>query len=464
MTTTIRTYCALLVFAGGALTTSAQSLPPLVNTEAPKRANAAGAAAAATSPVKKSPSTTNQASGTHKKVTTLPAPSKLTVDFYNALQSGNTGLAETLLAQGADINCVNCGGEPLLVWAAAGQFNKVAFPNSVQWLLEKGANPNVQSLESGDGALHLVIRTSIDFTKWGSQLDSFYTAVRALLDRGAKPELANKDGVTPLHSAARFVHYGTSPGYTQYGLRLMDDLVKAGGRINLQTRAGNTPLMAGLLADHTQLVTCNEQVVQRLLDLGSDAQLKNKKGQSAYSIVSDLAVAGERRCNPLLGILGGAKTGRSADPSKPAASLAVQVRAPEGLAGEYIGVLRMRTPSAMTVAVTGVISADGSVLLNAPRGITNIGYLSLVDGENFEFRLRTRVPEGYKFANGLHETAEFKVSGQTRDQVFKGQYEAPTDSGEFILCSKDVAPNRSECRPTFAESLNSAIGGLLGTN
>lgn len=360
MPKTISSLCAFLVIASGALSANAQSLPPLVNTEAPKRTNTTGTAARAT-PVKKPSTTGNQASGSSKKVATLPAPSWLTLDLYSAVQSGNIGLAETLLDQGADINCVNCGGDPLLVWAAVGQFNKMTFPNAVQWLLEKGANPNVQSLETGDGALHLVIRTSIDFTKWGSQLDSFYTAVRALLDRGAKPGLENKDGVTPLHSAARFVHYGTGPGYTQYGLRLLDDLVKAGGRINLQTRAGNTPLMAGLLVDHTQLVTCNEQVVQRLLDLGSDTQLKNKKGQRAYSIAYDLAVAGEKRCNPLLGMLGGAKTGHSSDPSKLASGSTGQVRAPEGLAGEYVGVLRMRTPSTMTVAVNGSIGADGSV-------------------------------------------------------------------------------------------------------
>lgn len=93
-----------------------------------------------------------------------------------------------------------------------------------------------------------------------------------------------------------------------------------------------------------------------------------------------------------------------------------------------------------------------------------MGYLSRVDGENIEFRLRTWAAEGYKFADGSRESAEFKVLGQTREQVFKGQYEAPTDAGEFILCSKDIASMRSECRPTFAESFNAAIGGLLGSN
>jgi hypothetical protein len=100
--------------------------------------------------------------------------------------------------------------------------------------------------------------------------------------------------------------------------------------------------------------------------------------------------------------------------------------------------------------------------VNAPRGITTVGHVSKVMGESLNLRLKTRAPEGYKFANGRKETDDFDVTGNITDRIYRGSYTAPTDSGEFILCPQDIAQQRTECRPTLMETLNATIGGLLG--
>lgn len=76
----------------------------------------------------------------------LPAPSKITQDFYNSYLSGNMELAVLLLQQGADINCRNCGEDaPLLAHALGRSLNRHAgVADHITWLLSRGADPNVE--------------------------------------------------------------------------------------------------------------------------------------------------------------------------------------------------------------------------------------------------------------------------------------------------------------------------------
>lgn len=436
----------------------AETTPPVVKQPAPKAKELTKVSPSSS----KSETQVPKIAEVRKKAPELPPPAKVTQDFYNAVKARNLDLAEMLLQQGPDINCMNCGDAPLLNWAAAGQFVGVAPPRLIEWLLARGANPNVRDPSTGNTPLHKVILNALEFTKWSRELDDFDGPIRNLIERGARADIQNVNGDSPLHFVARFVHYAHNPSITQFANRNLDRFLQAGGRIDQTNAAGLTPLMNGLRVDLSRQVICNPVVIQHLMDMGSDLRAKDKKGRTPYTFAYDLAVEGFKQCNPVLDILASGKPANPTPSAKAPDPVNKPVVLPEGLAGEYTGVLRVKSPSAMTLAVSGSIRADGSVLLNAPRGFTNVGYLASASKEALEFRLKTRAPEGYKFANGQQETAEFSVKGRVSDRIFQGQYEAPTDSGEFVLCPNDIAQAHAECRPSFAESLNSALGGLLG--
>ncbi|MDO8778364.1 MAG: hypothetical protein Q7K57_58535 [Burkholderiaceae bacterium] len=132
------------------------------------------------------------------------------------------------------------------------------------------------------------------------------------------------------------------------------------------------------------------------------------------------------------------------------------------LAGQWQGLLRVKSPSLMVVPVTGSIDSDGAVLLNAPGGVTTAGLVTSRDGDSMVLRLKTRAPQGARFSDGNVETAEFLVTGQLTGGMFRGSYNAPTDAGEFVLCDHDAFVSRSECQPTVLESLGGALGAILG--
>ena len=85
-----------------------------------------------TVPVTKTESTQSEqaikSSNTHKNTTSPqknkpiqlnPPPSQVSKDLYKSIRSGNFQIAELLIQQGGDINCLNCGDEnlPLLYFA-----------------------------------------------------------------------------------------------------------------------------------------------------------------------------------------------------------------------------------------------------------------------------------------------------------------------------------------------------------
>lgn len=90
---------------------------------------------------------------------------------------------------------------------------------------------NHRDPDSGDGALHIVVR--------GRDL----TWLNFLLRRGARPDLQNDEGVTPLILAAQI---GWLPGAEQ--------LLARGANPNLANNSGETPLIYAVQARHLPMV------------------------------------------------------------------------------------------------------------------------------------------------------------------------------------------------------------------
>lgn len=379
--------CAFVAFAANAQSVPTLPSAPFESPLNPPKASPTPVLAAQKQPIGTAPSATRveaTAKLAHPKV---PPPSKVTQDFYRAVVSGNLELADILLQKGADINCANCGGPPLLHWA----LNDVVVMNHprtidpVQWLFDRKANVNVQAIPSRETALELVIGLSLEYAKWG-QLNDFYKLIRRLLDQGANPNLQDQRGWTAAHYVGRFLHFPITPKTSQFALWTLHELGAAGAQVNRQNHEGNSTLLGAVIPGLSGWTSCNEEIARTFLELGADPNLKNAKGENAKTVTYDLAVNHGKECNALMKLLDGGYSSIPVSTSIPAQQQRPVAISPE-LAGEYIGVLRMKTPSVITVAVSGTLGADGSVLLNAPRGIMTVGIVSKSDGASVNLRL-----------------------------------------------------------------------------
>jgi ankyrin repeat protein len=105
------------------------------------------------------------------------------------------GLAEFLVAQGAEARARNRRGAEPLHYAADGRpgaddWDSAGQRAVISYLVEAGADPNALD-KSGVAALHRAVRTRSS------------DAVSALIESGADPLLMNKSGSTPLHLAVQ---------------------------------------------------------------------------------------------------------------------------------------------------------------------------------------------------------------------------------------------------------------------
>jgi ankyrin repeat protein len=104
-------------------------------------------------------------------------------------------LAESLLAQGADVRARNRRGAEPLHYAADGSpgaqyWNPDAQREVIICLIEAGAHPDAMD-NSGVSPLHRAVRTRSS------------AGAGALIDNGGDPRLRNKSGSTPLHLAVQ---------------------------------------------------------------------------------------------------------------------------------------------------------------------------------------------------------------------------------------------------------------------
>jgi ankyrin repeat protein len=115
--------------------------------------------------------------------------------LHVAAAAHNSRLAQSLVAQGADIRARNRrGAEPIHYAAdgapAASDRNRDSQRDTITYLIEAGANPDALD-KSGVAPLHRAVRNRCS------------GAVSALIEHGADPSLMNKSGSTPLHLAVQ---------------------------------------------------------------------------------------------------------------------------------------------------------------------------------------------------------------------------------------------------------------------
>lgn len=115
---------------------------------------------------------------------------------------------------------------------------------------------NSRDVTSGETALHIV--TQRRDTTW----------IRFLTQRGANPNIADRNGVTPLVVASNL-------GYFEG----VEALIKAGARVDVANNAGETPLIAAV---HRRDIP----MVRLLLENGANPDQNDNSGRSARDYVA----------------------------------------------------------------------------------------------------------------------------------------------------------------------------------
>jgi len=134
----------------------------------------------------------------------------------------------------------------------------------VKLVIDCGVNPNIQN-KDGDTPLH------------SAALNGKSEVVKLLLEHGADPNIQNKDGMTPLHFATEYspwhfaARYSPWDSATERGyLRVVKLLLEHGADPNIQNKDGMTPL-------HFATERGSPEVVKLLLEHGADPNIQENK-------------------------------------------------------------------------------------------------------------------------------------------------------------------------------------------
>lgn len=135
--------------------------------------------------------------------------------LHIALAERKEDAALLLIERGCNVKSVNEFGTTALHSAAYW-----GMPKATWWLLQKGANPNIQGR---GGTTPLLFLVEMD----GRDDPNYVDSAALLLCHGADPKLANNDGKTPLHVTVN--------------LTIAMLLVAYGADINAVDKGGSTP-------------------------------------------------------------------------------------------------------------------------------------------------------------------------------------------------------------------------------
>jgi ankyrin repeat protein len=194
-----------------------------------------------------------------------------TTPLLEAAFNANTDAIQALLDAGADANAAGADGETPLMLVA-----RTENVDAAKALLDKGANPNVKESQRGQTAL-----------MWAAA-NSHGPMVRLLLEHGAESDAAsNPDLLTPLVSAEPRAQPRPPGGMTallfsarEGCMECVQALVEHGAKLNLADPEGVTPLISAVFNAHFD-------VAKYLVDQGANINQWDWWGRSPLYLAVD---------------------------------------------------------------------------------------------------------------------------------------------------------------------------------
>jgi ankyrin repeat protein len=336
---------------------------------------------------------------TEKLVAPQPA-SKISLQFFQALKSENFELMNMLLEQGADINCGNCipsmfntylEGKTALMYAMENTTSTGnTISKSVRYLVEKGAKLDLQDK---DGITAVMYGAKRGFNPhWSQAYQVIY-----LLENGANAAVKDKDmnnvlhysygaGYSPITSGA-MSPYGGKGSYEDV-LRQVREItrlsVEHGLNVNQQNFLGETPL-------HYAAAKCLTQGANILISMGADSSIKTKKAEAAldYAVEKATKAIHTEICNETVRFLKDPNKFSTTTPIKlenvnPLSMQAVpEVKAalltqptggtfPSALVAEFQGVIKSNL-QAQPITAKGKIDENGHFEYSGDNGVVMSG-------------------------------------------------------------------------------------------
>jgi uncharacterized protein len=227
-----------------------------------------------------------------------------------AAAEGHPAVIKALIAKGADINLVSSDRDTTLPKLPAGSpvapvsrggLTALLFAarqgeiESVQALLDAGANINQQDVD-GNNALQLAI------------LNTHYDMAKMLVDRKADANLANKDGRAALYMAVEMKNLDYSPRPPRKemdkttSMEVIEYLLAHNANPNQQLKAsaevirfaqdhGDKTMSEGATPFMRAARSADVATMRLLLDKGADPKLANKDGLTALSVAAGVSWA-----------------------------------------------------------------------------------------------------------------------------------------------------------------------------
>uniref|UniRef100_A0ABD2VV75 Uncharacterized protein n=1 Tax=Trichogramma kaykai TaxID=54128 RepID=A0ABD2VV75_9HYME len=227
--------------------------------------------------------------------------------FHIACLNGLYDVVERFLERGQDPNCPTREGEPNIFFPPLQLAMEPGNKKLVELLLRRGADPNL-SCDEKCTALHCICRMEGDLVssdlaklffeicddlKLTVELDAqdnegrtpVYLAifhvnrqlVELLLRRGANPDIANNEGITPLHLIS-YTDYADDDEFIEMFFEIWDKRQLTAHRVNVQDENGFTPL-------HWAGVFRNKRGMEKLLRRGADPNLPNVDGWTPLHVI-----------------------------------------------------------------------------------------------------------------------------------------------------------------------------------
>jgi ankyrin repeat protein len=179
-------------------------------------------------------------------------------------------VTKELVANKADVNAQSKTGFTALMFAARGD------AESARILLAGGADPNVATKDWGQTAL--IIASTMGQTD----------VVEALVNKGADPNLRDKNGYVALLSAVRDSQYGEDAAQRAAAVATVKVLVKHGADPNIRlhqegkstAQAPNEVTLEGVTAVALAAEVNNLEAIKVLVEAGADPNIPNANGMT----------------------------------------------------------------------------------------------------------------------------------------------------------------------------------------